>query len=140
MTAIPVQELLPHRPPLLLIDILEDATVDSCITNVRVDPGAWYAGPDGAMPAWFGLELMAQTAAAYSGYHKRSANMPPGGGYLLGTRRYECTTPLFPRDAILEVEAKVDYANVFGQSAFVCEIRLQGTVVASATLKVIEKT
>jgi len=140
MTAIPVQELLLHRPPILLIDTLEDVTADSCITHVRVDPGAWYAGPSSAMPAWFGLELMAQTAAAFSGYRKRSANKPPGGGYLLGTRRYECTTPLFPGDSILEAEAKVDYADVFGQSAFVCEIRLQGTIVASATLKVIEKT
>jgi predicted hotdog family 3-hydroxylacyl-ACP dehydratase len=140
MTAIPVQELLPHRPPFLLIDTLEEATMDACIAQVRVDPGAWYAGPDGAMPAWFGLELMAQTAAAFSGYRKRATNKPLSGGYLLGTRRYQCTTPLFPGNAVLVVEAKVDYVDVFGQSAFVCEIRLQGVVVASATVKVIEKT
>ena len=139
MTTIPLHELLPHRPPLLLIATLEEATDESCITHVHVDPGAWYAGPDGAMPAWFGLELMAQSAAALGGFRNKSTNKP-GSAYLLGTRRYECTTPIFPGDAVLEVEAKLDYADVFGQSAFICEIRLGETVVASATLRVVENT
>jgi predicted hotdog family 3-hydroxylacyl-ACP dehydratase len=139
MTEIPIQELLPHRSPALLIDTLAEATETACTARVRVDPQGWYAQPDGAMPAWIGLELMAQTAAAFSGYRSRSANKPAGGGYLLGTRRYESATPAFPGGALLEVAAKVHYADVFGQSAFECEIRLEGRVVASATLKVIEK-
>lgn len=136
---IPVLDLLPHRPPILLIDTLAEAAGDACLARIEVNPGAWYAGPDGAMPAWFGLELMAQTAAAFGGYRKRSANKPPTGGYLLGTRRYACTVPRFPGNATLEVVATVDYEDVFGQSAFACAIRLQGTIVATATVKVIEK-
>ncbi len=140
MTAIPVQEFLPHRPPILLIDTLEDATPDSCITHVRVDPGAWYAGPDGAMPAWFGLELMAQTAAALSGHRRKSANKRPVNGYLLGTRNYESWVPRFPAGEILEVEIRLLYLDESGLSAFACEIRHLGKTVARATIKTFEPT
>ena len=89
------------------------------------------------MPAWFGLELMAQTAAAHSGWKHRDDPFPKGG-MLLGTRRYHSALDRFPAGAILEIHAQLDYAGVFGQSAFVCQILLDGAIVAEATLRVLE--
>ena len=134
---IPIQAFLPHRPPLLLLDGIVDVSESSCHTRLWVDPTAWYAEPDGAMPAWFGLELMAQTAAAHSGW-KHRFDPSPKGGYLLGTRRYRCSLDRFPGHATLEVQVQLDYAGVFGQSAFVCQIFLGGATVAEATLRVLE--
>ena len=129
---------VPHRPPMLLIGSVLEADAERCVTLTRVDPGAWYADPDGAMPAWFGLELMAQTIAAFSGQRQRDPDQAPAFGYLLGTREYRCTVAAFPAGAQLEVEAKVHEAEILGLSAFACELRLDGSVLAHAILKVYE--
>jgi predicted hotdog family 3-hydroxylacyl-ACP dehydratase len=130
--------LVPHRPPLLLIDTVREANAERCITLTRVDRQAWYADPDGAMPAWFGLELMAQTISAFSGNRNKGTGLAPKFGYLLGTREYRCEVAAFPPGAELEVEAKVHYADSLGLSAFACELRHEGLVLAHAILKVYE--
>jgi predicted hotdog family 3-hydroxylacyl-ACP dehydratase len=128
--------LVPHRPPMLLIGTVLEAGPERCATRTRVDPAAWYADPDGAMPGWFGLELMAQTAAAHAGGRRRGG--PPGFGYLLGTRRYTCQAPAFPAGAVLEVEARAVDPDGSGLAAYDCELRQDGAVLARAILKVFE--
>jgi predicted hotdog family 3-hydroxylacyl-ACP dehydratase len=135
----PTQVLL-HRPPLLLLDCIQEATEESCLATVRVDPTAWYAEPDGAMPGWFGIELMAQAVSAFSGSNKHRVGLPPRIGFLLGTRDYECRVPRFPAGEALEVEVRLNYFDESGLSAFACEIRQLGQTVARATLKTFEPT
>lgn len=136
--AIPIQELMPHRPPMLLLDTLLEASAEKCIAQLRVDPTAWYADPDGAMPGWFGLELMAQTITAYSGAQKRLLGIAPRLGFNLGTRSYECQLPRFPAGELLEIEIRPEYVDETGLSAFACEIRHLGQTVAQARLKTFE--
>ncbi len=132
----PSAPLVPHRAPLLLIDSVLAADAEHCTTLTRVDPGAWYADPGGAMPGWFGLELMAQTVAAYSG--SRQQGQAPRFGYLAGVREYLCAEPSFAAGDLLEVTARLTYADPLGLSAFACELRREGALLASATLKVFE--
>ena len=134
----PSLPLVPHRPPLLLIDTVREADGERCTTLTRVDPQAWYADPDGAMPAWFGLELMAQTIAAYSGNRQRAQGLAPRYGYLLGTRDYRSEVASFPAGALLEVDVKVHYSDALGLSAFSCELKREGNLLATAILKVFE--
>lgn len=132
-------ELLLHRAPLLLLDTVEEVTPDHCRTRLTVDPGAWYAQADGAMPAWFGLELMAQTIATYSGHRQKRVNHPLCLGYLLGTANYESVLPAFPAGMVLETEAMLQFWDELTLSAFRCEISHRGQPLASATLKVLEE-
>jgi predicted hotdog family 3-hydroxylacyl-ACP dehydratase len=134
--AMDLEDLVPHRAPLLLIGAVRSADGEQCTTVTRVEPGAWYADPDGAMPGWFGLELMAQTIAAYSGSLHRGGGGAPGPGYLLGTRQYACDVPAFPAGSVLEVQARVQDADPGGLSLFACELRLGGVPLARAILKV----
>jgi len=131
-------QLLAHRPPMLLLESILAADDRHCTARVRVDPGAWYALPDGSAPGWLGLEWMAQTIAAYSGHRNQGQGRPPKPGYLLGTRRYQCDRPSFPAGAVLEVDAAMSDADPAGISAFQCEIRDRGVTVAQAVLKVYE--
>jgi len=124
---------VPHRPPMLLIGSVLAADAERCVTLTRVDPGAWYADPDGAMPGWFGLELMAQTIAAHAGSRSQGE---PAFGYLLGTRRYTCLAASFPAGALLEVEAVARDADPSGVRAFDCELRRDGAPLAHAMLLV----
>ena len=67
----PIEEVLPHRGTMLLLDAVEDyaPTHACCSYTPRAD--AWYADADRALPAWFGIELMAQTVAAHVGLTAR---------------------------------------------------------------------
>lgn len=133
-------DLVLHRPPLLLLEAIKETSEEHCIALVRVDPNAWYAEPDGAMPGWFGMELMAQTITAYSGSRKRLLGLPPKIGFNLGTRSYESSLPGFPANAVLEVEIRLKYLDESGLSAFACEIRHLGQIVARAMVKTFEPT
>ena len=84
----PIEDVLPHRGTMLLLDRVEAyaPTHVRCSYTPRAD--AWYADADGAMPAWYGIELMAQTVAAHVGLTARQAGRPPRLGALLGSRAF----------------------------------------------------
>jgi predicted hotdog family 3-hydroxylacyl-ACP dehydratase len=120
--------LVPHRPPMLLLD-----GADAGGAFLTVDPGAWYAGPGGAMPGWIGLEVMAQAVAAFQG-----RGGAPRRGYLVGTRSYRSAAS-FPAGALLRVRVGVTDEDPSGLATFACEILLDGETAASAILMVILK-
>ena len=131
--------LVPHRSPMLLLDGILATSDSGSRAWVRVDPAAWYADPQGAMPGWYGIELMAQTISAYSGAIKRKQGLLPAKGYLLGSRSYTCALPAFPAGSTLEIQAESHYADDNGLCAFDCSILLEGAPIATAMLKVFEK-
>lgn len=135
---IEVQSLLPHRPPSIVLTGIRELSEEGCIALARVEPGAWYLNADGHMPAWVGLEMMAQAASAFSGHRNALSGRPIRVGYLLGTRAFSATVPAFPVGTELEVEVQVIFLDASGPSAFQCELRQSGTCVARATLKAIE--
>jgi predicted hotdog family 3-hydroxylacyl-ACP dehydratase len=130
--------LLPHQPPMRLLDALLTADDQRCTALARVDPAAWYAGPDGSAPGWIGLEWMAQAVAAHNGQRRQDPGVAPEFGYLLGTRAYACDLPAFPAHAAAEVEATAQETDPSGLSVYACAIRLHGRPVAQALLKVFE--
>jgi predicted hotdog family 3-hydroxylacyl-ACP dehydratase len=134
----PIEELLSHRGDMLLIDRVIAADPGGIRVEAKVDGNAWYADAEGAMPAWIGIELMAQTIAALVGLVAREKNLPPKQGLLLGTRDYVASIPAFARDAILMVTAKEIFQEANGLGAFDTSIELAGKTVAEATLKVFE--
>jgi predicted hotdog family 3-hydroxylacyl-ACP dehydratase len=126
---------VPQRAPMLLLDAVLEMTAERGATTARVDPEACYADAGGNMPAWYGLELMAQTVAAYQGW--RLAGIGGAGGYLVGIRSFRSTRPHFPAQALLEVRARLLEEDPSGLAGFACEILLDGSLAASAILKVI---
>lgn len=134
----PIEELLTHRGNMLLIDRVIACGPDGIRVAARVDPEAWYADADGAMPAWIGIELMAQAVAALVGLAARERGSPPKQGLLLGTRSFTARLPAFPRNAALVVAASEVFQEANGLAAFDARIDLADETVAQATLKVFE--
>jgi predicted hotdog family 3-hydroxylacyl-ACP dehydratase len=124
---------------MLLLESVAAVTAEGGTGQARVEPSAWYADGAGAMPAWFGLELMAQTIAACRGQHLATLGGTPRGGYLVGTRSYRSTLPAFPAGATLAVEVRLEEADPSGLGTFHCEILHLGQSVAQAVLKVMER-
>ena len=134
----PTSELLPHRDRAVLIDtVLEDST-DSIRVRARVRADNPYFVPGRGLPAWVGIELMAQAIAAHAGLGARREQKPPRAGMLLGTRRYEATAPYFPEGAELEVRADRDFGDDGGLAACACTILCGGEVMVKATIIIVE--
>lgn len=131
-----ITELLPHRGTMLLLDHLIAADKDHAITLARADGQTWYANTPQTMPAWIGIELMAQTIAVHVGWSKAQKGLPPKQGVLLGTRAYHCDEAVF--QGVLEVEAVLSFMDESGLGAYDCSIRMDGRSVATATVKVFE--
>ena len=134
-----IEDLLPHRAPMLLIDGVEAVTAQGGTGRARLRPEAWHAGPDGRTPAWFGLELMAQTIAGCRGHHLQAAGGAPRGGYLVGTRSYRSTVEAFPAGADLEIRVELQDEDPSGLCVFHCAILEAGQILAEATLNVMER-
>ncbi len=133
-----VEELLLHRRDLLLVHRVCAADANEVEVECKVQSEAWYAEADGAMPAWVGIELMAQAVGVYSGWMARQRGEAPRLGYLLGTRSYTCRVPRFPAGAVLRVRARCVFRDQSGLGAFDCTLASDQETLAQATLKVFE--
>jgi predicted hotdog family 3-hydroxylacyl-ACP dehydratase len=136
-----IEELLPHRGTMALVDRVLDCTAQSVTVAARVDANAWYADEHGAMPAWIGIELMAQAIAAHVGLIARQSGGHARPGVLLGSRKYEALRPAFEPEAQLTIFADEVLRAAEGHGAYDCTIALaDGTVVARAVIKVFQPT
>ena len=117
-----VVSLLPHAGPMLLLDRVLEHTPEH--TACAVDPGrsALLADADGCVPAWVGLEYMAQCVAAHGGLASRERAEPPRPGLLLGSRRVRFATASFAPNRELRVDAR-HHRGESGLVAFDCEVR-----------------
>jgi len=133
----PIEEVLPHRGIMLLVErvVAWDAEHASVAATARRE--AWYA-EDGAMPCWIGIELMAQAIAAHVGLIARSQGRPPQRGVLLGTRQFRSSRAHFPAERELIVTARVSYRDESGLGSYDTTIDLEGAAVATANVTVYE--
>ncbi len=132
--------LLPHRPPMVLLDGVEgfDEKARSLVAYVKITPKSpfYEEGVDGGVPPWVAIEYMAQAAAALSGRFDMivSPGSPPKPGLLLGTRRLTLELSRFMNGETYHVRAVNEYEDA-DAAAFNCTISDgSGKVVASATL------
>ena len=69
-----------------------------------------------------------------AGLRSVKSGKPVKLGFLLGTRRYECTRAFFPIGARLEIEARQELVAENGLAVFVCRMFLEAELLASAQL------
>ncbi|CAB3685022.1 hypothetical protein LMG24238_02796 [Paraburkholderia sediminicola] len=134
----PIETIIPHRGTMLLIDAVSAFSEEALSARATVHADAWYADTDGAMPAWIGIELMAQTIAA----HVALLAMRGGGqarpGVLLGSRSYRALQPSFAGGAQLLVRATELLRSEEGHGAYECTIHHGDVCCAEAVIKVFQ--
>lgn len=126
MTDWSLAELLPHAGDMILIDELVSCNAEQSHVRLTVRPGGPFNRPDGSLPAWIGIELMAQAVAAYGGYHAKQAGLPVQLGFLLGTRKYQCNVEHFPCGSVLDIYALLSLEDENGMGVFECHIDSPG--------------
>ena len=133
----PAEELLPHGGRMNLIDCV--LSHEDKETVCRVDPAAsvLFADDDGSVPAWVGLEYMAQTTAAHGGLLDRAQKLDTRPGLFLGSRRLEFHVERFAPGRLLRVRVR-HLRGLTGLIAFEGEVcdEADGTPLVSGILNV----
>lgn len=122
MSLWPIAELLPHAGDMILIDEVVGFGAEDIETRLTVRPGGLFSQADGSLPAWVGVELMAQSIAAYAGCQALQAGLPVELGFLLGTRKFECNVERFPAGVELRIRALRSLQDDNGMGVFECHL------------------
>lgn len=131
----PLAELLPHAGDMILIEQILSFDDEQIHTRLTVKPGGLFNRADGSLPAWVGIELMAQSVAAYAGCHARARGDAVELGFLLGTRKFECNVEHFPAGTELSIHGVRSLEDDSGMGVFECHINAPG-IHANARLNV----
>lgn len=134
MTYAPVEELVLHRAPMLLIDEVTEYEPEriACAVTVRSFPPL---GTHDAVPGLVALEYMAQAVAAYAGLHARERGEPLLPGFLIGISRMDVQVPSFRVGERLTASARHTWGDA-RIGSFDATLTRSDTHVATATLKV----
>ncbi|MFT3929558.1 MAG: hypothetical protein QM709_04580 [Spongiibacteraceae bacterium] len=120
--AIPVAELVPHKDSMLLLDVVRYVDADRVEAEVVVRDDGLFDDGRGGVPAWLGMEYMAQTIAAYAGTHGRQAGEGAKIGFLLGTRSFKSNVEQLPFGTRLTISAEKLLQDENGMAAFQCKV------------------
>jgi len=117
----PIDALLPQTGPMRLLEsvLAHDAESTRCL----IDPvrSVLFRDGSGRVPAWVGIEYMAQCIAAHGGLRARARGEAPHPRLLLGSRRLVFRCDGFERAPLLQVTAR----HAAGRSrmlAFECSV------------------
>lgn len=101
-----LEKLLPHRPPMLLLDepVHVDATMGEAL--VRITELSTFYIPGKGVPSWVGLEYMGQTAALIGGFQQLSGDLEDHTGFLLGSRQFKSARAWYGVGTTLRVHCR----------------------------------
>lgn len=85
----PAENLIVHRPPMLLIDFLTEREGDTAAASATIDENSTcFCDSRGILPEYF-IEIMAQTMAAANGYDALLEQSPPKSGFIVGLDKFQ---------------------------------------------------
>lgn len=132
----PIEELLPHAGAMVLLDEVVAVSEDAITTALVVRCDGMFDEPgSGTVPASIGLEYLAQTIAAWAGYHALLAGRAVRPGLLVGTRHFRTSAARLRCGLALRASAERVMQDEDGISAFDCRVTGTG-VEQSAVVKV----
>lgn len=133
-----IRSLVPHSGKMVLLDRVIAVDEKSLTTEVIIKSNSLFFSESG-VGAWVGIEYMAQTIAAYAGYQAKLNNEAVKVGFLLGTRRYECSCDMFTLNSVLRINAQHILKTDNGLGSFECSIYDQDNKqLANATVTVFQ--
>jgi predicted hotdog family 3-hydroxylacyl-ACP dehydratase len=132
-----IRSLVPHAGPMVLLDRVISVDEDSLLAEVRIRSDSLFCNTDG-VGAWVGIEYMAQAIGAWAGYTAQLRGEPVKLGFVLGTRRYDCSRPIFILGSLLWVHVLRVFQDENGLGSFECAIDSEEGRVATATVTVFQ--
>ena len=129
-----VDELVPHRGAMCLLETIEDYGADWLRASVVTRRSSVFAHDEG-IPASLGIEYMAQAASAFAGIEQAQRGLRPSIGLLIGSRYYQAVRTFIPFDIRLDVLATIAMRDAEDFAAYDCTVSAAGATIAQCTLK-----
>ena len=136
MTNFSVDDLVPHSGLMSLLDRIVDYGDDWLEAQVDISDNSLFLEAQG-MPALVGLEYLAQTIAAFSGVEEQLKGGSPKLGFLLGTRKFVCSTDYFQLGQTITLKVQREMKAENGLHVFQCVLSGKG-LSATATINVFQ--
>lgn len=118
-----IAQVLPHVGRMLLLDELLEQNDEGITTALTIRPDSVLCDGVSGVPAWVGMEYMAQTACAFSGVSEVRDGLRPSISALLGTRSYRANVPVFALGTRMTVTAQLLVRDDDNLAVFACTIR-----------------
>lgn len=86
-----IRSLIPQRDPIMMVDTLERADYEGCVTTLTVRPDNFFVEDDGLMSEPGLVEHIAQSASALAGFRALKAGSKQAPvGYIGEVRHFAC--------------------------------------------------
>ena len=123
-----LEHIMCHRHPMIFLDDIVEAHNEALVSTVRIREGIPFYEPQYGVPAWVGLEYMAQSIAALAGIRARNVGKRVPLGLLIGCRNYSSNKSAFAPGSELRISVTELAAEEYGFGSFDCKIEDQGPV------------
>jgi predicted hotdog family 3-hydroxylacyl-ACP dehydratase len=132
MMALDLDKIMPHRPPMRLIDGILRNGADSLTAVVRIAENS-FGLENNSVPVIFGIEYIAQSVAALAGLNFSKPGEKPAIGFLVGVRSYSSQLEQFDLGSELNVTVTCKFISE-GAGVFDGQIHMNGELVATANI------
>lgn len=133
MNEIDIFEIIPQRPPMVMIDSLESCDDTTTVTSFFIKPDCILADND-ELTAEGMLENIAQTCAARIGYLNRLAGHTVKLGFIGAIKSFRLTVRPKVGDTIKTTITVKE--EIFGITLVDADISLNGNIIANTTMKI----
>ena len=120
-SAYQVKDLVPHSGKMSLLSRIIGYGEGWLQSEVDITGESLFAD-DRGVPAWIGMEYMAQTIAAYAGLQERNKGGVPKIGLLLGSRKYSSSTDYFAPGQTFRIRVELEMVAENGLNVFNCKL------------------
>ena len=136
----PLVEVLPHRGRAALLDHVETHDETETVCAVEIAGSAWLHRAGRGVPAWVGIEYMAQCIAAREGCIAHAEGRALAPGFIVRARRVRLHVAAFRAGEVLRVRVRrLRGRPGLGAMTYACDIRSGGldpAIVAEAEITV----
>ena len=138
-TLMPIEELLPHSPPMVLIHRIVKCGDDDLVAEVDIDTSSmFYDFTLEGVPTWAGIEYIAQSIAALGGIRAKRKDEAVRMGFLLGTRRFHTHQATMKKGQCYQVSVNRVVRDGSGLASFDGCISQQQELICEARVNVFE--
>ncbi|MGH8222875.1 MAG: hypothetical protein ACREQZ_07860 [Woeseiaceae bacterium] len=128
-----------HREPLLLLDRLVVAGDDYTVCEWDIVEGGPFVQGNLGIPAYIGIEFMAQCIAVHAGVRARIDGLGPPLGFLLGTRHLRTYVDWLGPGQRCQAACRELIRDSSGMGSYDCELLIGDKRIVEARLSVVEK-
>ena len=129
----PADRLVPHRPPLCLVDRLLEFSGQTGVVESIIRPDNIFLNEDGSLPCLILVELIAQASAAVKGYDDLRQGKGIKKGFLVDIRDVRFMGRCFKGD-MLNIKIEI-IKTISGFSVVNGEVERNGDVIAVGRIK-----